>query len=92
MRRLQAQIFAGRSALRRNCVPKRRTAAPTIRASDDANAYLTELTHLTEKLDARVYVREQAAGFGVGQQLSTEDGTRKFGADGRYRLTERLAP
>jgi uncharacterized repeat protein (TIGR01451 family) len=60
-------------------------------AKDDANAYLTELTHLTDKLDARIYVREQEEDFGVGQQLSTETATRKIGADGRYRLTERLA-
>ena len=56
-----------------------------------ANAYLTELLHVTEKLDARAYVREQEAGFGVGQQLSTEAGTRKMGIDGRYHLSERLA-
>lgn len=56
-----------------------------------ANAYLTELLHVTEKLDARAYVREQEAGFGVGQQLSTEAGTRKMGVDGRYHLSERLA-
>ncbi|MGH8177559.1 MAG: OmpA family protein [Steroidobacter sp.] len=60
-------------------------------AVDDASAYLTELTHFTEELDARVYVREQEAGFGVGQQLSTETGTRKIGVDGRYRLMEQLS-
>ena len=57
---------------------------------DGANAYLTELSHITERLDARAYMREQEAGFGVGQQLSTETGTRKLGIDGRYRLTEEL--
>ena len=57
---------------------------------EGAAAYLTELTHLTDKLDARVYVREQERDFGVGQQLSTEAGTRKIGVDGRYRLSEQL--
>ena len=47
-----------------------------------ADAYLTELTHVSERLDARAYMREQDAGFGVGQQLSTEAGTRKIGVDG----------
>lgn len=59
--------------------------------TEQANAYLTELLHVTEKLDARAYLREQESGFGVGQQLSTEAGTRKMGVDGRYHITERLA-
>jgi outer membrane protein OmpA-like peptidoglycan-associated protein len=58
---------------------------------DSADAYLTELTHVSDKVDARVYVREQEAGFGVGQQVSTETGTRKYGVDGRYRMSEHLA-
>ena len=35
-------------------------------------------------------VREQETGFGVGQQMNSEGGTRKAGVDGRYRLTERM--
>jgi uncharacterized repeat protein (TIGR01451 family) len=57
---------------------------------DSALGFLTELTHVTEKLDARAYVREQEAGFGVGQQLNSEAGTRKAGIDSRYRFTERM--
>jgi uncharacterized repeat protein (TIGR01451 family) len=55
-----------------------------------AGAYLTEVTHVSEKLDTRAYVREQEAGFGVGQQAGGEAGTRKVGVDGRYRLSERF--
>jgi uncharacterized repeat protein (TIGR01451 family) len=58
---------------------------------DGANAYLTELTHIGEKLDVRAYVREQETGFGVGQQVSLETGTRKIGVDGRYRVTQQFA-
>ena len=58
---------------------------------DSADAYLTELTHVSDKMDARVYVREQEAGFGLGQQLSTEAGTRKYGLDGRYKMSEHTA-
>ena len=36
-------------------------------------------------------MREQEAGFGVGQQLSTETGTRKIGIDARTELTQRWA-
>ncbi|HEY5806748.1 MAG TPA: hypothetical protein VIT67_02205, partial [Povalibacter sp.] len=62
---------------------------PTAAAS--AMAYLTQLEHVTETLDARVYMREQQAGFGLGQQMRSEDGTRKIGADARYKVTEHLA-
>ncbi len=58
---------------------------------ESANAYMTELKHVGENLDARVYVREQESGFGVGQQLSLDTGSRKAGVDGRYRLTDEIA-
>jgi hypothetical protein len=64
-------------------------------ASDDplraanASAYLAEAEHVTERLDLQAYVREQEAGFGVGQQLRTEAGTRKAGVDVRTALTPR---
>ncbi len=53
-----------------------------------ATAYLAEIEHVTERLDARAYLREQEAGFGVGQQFSTEGGTRKAGVDGRWHFGE----
>ena len=65
-------------------------------ASDDplrtasASAYLAEVEHVTERLDLTAYVREQEAGFGVGQQLRTETGTRKIGVDARTALTRAL--
>lgn len=61
-------------------------------ASDDparpesATAYLAEVKHVTERLDARAYLREQEAGFGLGEQLTTEDGTRKAGVDARVKF------
>ncbi|MBB6092891.1 putative repeat protein (TIGR01451 family) [Povalibacter uvarum] len=57
----------------------------------EATAYLTQLEHVTERVDARVYIREQEAGFGLGQQMRSEDGTRKIGADARYRVSEHMA-
>ena len=54
----------------------------------DASAYLAEVEHVTERLDVQAYVREQEAGFGVGQQLRTETGTRKVGVDARSELSE----
>jgi uncharacterized repeat protein (TIGR01451 family) len=53
-----------------------------------ASAYLAEIEHVTERLDLAAYVREQETGFGVGQQLRTESGTRKVGIDARSTLTD----
>jgi uncharacterized repeat protein (TIGR01451 family) len=53
----------------------------------DADAYLAELRHVTERIDARAYAGETEAGFGTGQQLSSETGTRKLGVDARVKFT-----
>ena len=53
---------------------------------NDGSAYLTELSHRSEKMDGKAYVREQSTGFGLGQQNNSETGTRKVGADLNYRL------
>ncbi len=64
----------------------------TDRGQEDGsgNAYVAEVTHKGERLDGRVYVREQEEGFGVGQQNGSEAGTRKGGVDARYHLTDKL--
>jgi uncharacterized repeat protein (TIGR01451 family) len=54
---------------------------------EQATAYLAELSHVTDVVDARLYLREQQADFGVGQQFSTEAGTRKAGLDLRWKLS-----
>lgn len=56
-----------------------------------ATAWLVEAEHHDERFDVLAYVREQQAGFGVGQQNRSEIGTRKFGVDGRVRLTDQLS-
>jgi uncharacterized repeat protein (TIGR01451 family) len=57
----------------------------------DGSAYLLELSHDGDKLDANLYIREQEAGFGLGQQNSSESGTRKTGAELRYDLNNQHA-
>ncbi|MES3099943.1 hypothetical protein [Sphingomonas faeni] len=54
-------------------------------------AYLAEVDHHGTKLDLLAYARQQDTAFGVGQQNLVEAGTRKFGVDGRLRLTDRLS-
>ncbi|MFO7605043.1 MAG: OmpA family protein [Desulfurivibrionaceae bacterium] len=56
----------------------------------DGSAWLAELEHRSEKAAGKLYLREQASGFGLGQQKGSEEGTRKFGADGVYRLKSDL--
>lgn len=54
-------------------------------------AYLAEVDHHDARLDLLAYARQQDTMFGVGQQNLVEAGTRKFGFDGRVRLTSRLS-
>ncbi len=57
--------------------------------TSDATAYLAEIEHVTDKLDARAYVRQEEGGFGVGQQFASESGTRKAGVDARWKFAEK---
>lgn len=54
-------------------------------------AYLAEVEHHGGSLDLLAYVRQQDAGFGVGQQNIVEAATRKVGLDGRLALSDRLS-
>jgi hypothetical protein len=56
-----------------------------------ATAWKVEAEHHGKTFDMLAYAREQQAGFGVGQLNRSEIGTRKFGADGRVRITPELS-
>ena len=56
-----------------------------------ATAWLVEAEHHGAKYDLLAYAREQEAGYGVGQLNAGENGTRKFGVDGRLRVTPELS-
>ena len=64
-------------------------------ASDDparaanADAYIMDLKHVSDRVEAHLYAREQQSGFGLGQQFGSETGTRKAGADARVMLSDR---
>ena len=53
-------------------------------------AYIAEVEHRGDKVDAVVYYRQQDNAFGVGQQNRSEGGTRKVGVDGRMEITKGL--
>ena len=67
-----------------------RAGAPVV-TSGRAAAYLVEAEHHGKQIDLLAYVREQQAGFGVGQLSTAETGTQKFGVDGRVRITPDLS-
>ncbi len=55
-----------------------------------STAWLVEGTHVSEHLEARAWAREAENGFGVGQQLTADTGTRSAGVDARYKLNEKF--
>ncbi len=57
----------------------------------DASAYILEVVHDSGALSGRAYIREQEAGFGLGHQKASEEGTRKVGGEAFYRLSESWA-
>ncbi|KRB86486.1 hypothetical protein ASE00_07245 [Sphingomonas sp. Root710] len=54
-------------------------------------AYVAEVEHHDARIDLLAYVRQQDEHYGVSQQNVVEAGTRKFGADGRVKLTSKIA-
>lgn len=56
--------------------------------SASGTAWLGEATHRSERWDGRAYMREQAVGFGLGQQAGAEIGSRRMGLDGRLKLND----
>ncbi|MGK0473346.1 MAG: putative repeat protein (TIGR01451 family) [Candidatus Azotimanducaceae bacterium] len=50
----------------------------------DGDAWKVELIHR----DAKVYIREQQGGFGIGQQAGSESDTRKAGAELRMNVSD----
>ncbi|MEH6756496.1 MAG: hypothetical protein V7676_03170 [Parasphingorhabdus sp.] len=60
-------------------------------SSGSATAWLVEAEHHGSQFDILAYVREQTAGFGLGQLNASESGTRKFGIDTRVRISDKLS-
>jgi hypothetical protein len=55
---------------------------------DSSLAWMVEGKHASERLEARAWAREAETGFGVGQQLTADTGTRSGGVDARYKLND----
>ncbi len=58
-------------------------------SGSEGDAYLVELSREGADLSGKATLREQEAGFGLGQQSAGESGSRKAGLEGRYRLDKR---
>ncbi len=57
---------------------------------DSSNAWLVEGKHVSDRLEARAWAREIDTGFGVGQQLTADTGTRSGGVDARYKFNDKF--
>jgi uncharacterized repeat protein (TIGR01451 family) len=55
------------------------------------SAWKAEIVHSGNVLDAKAYIREQGSGFGLNQQAAAETGTRKIGAEARYKVSQEFA-
>ncbi|WP_455219652.1 OmpA family protein [Kaarinaea lacus] len=55
------------------------------------NAGLVELTHRNPSLESNIYFRQQDPEFGLGQQMGSETGTRKYGADVRSKIRDNVS-
>lgn len=62
------------------------TSTELYRTSSRGSAYLAELSHKSDTMEGKAYIREQMGNFGLGQQRGSEMGTRKLGIDGIYRF------
>lgn len=59
--------------------------------TERANAYLLEAVRQSEALTVSGYLREDEAGFGLGQQGSNTAGARRLGADLSARISESVS-
>ncbi|MFC7292766.1 hypothetical protein [Hirschia litorea] len=55
----------------------------------ESNAYLIELRHASDGVSAQAYIREEEAGFGLGQTGSNTNGIRRVGAQASIRISEK---
>lgn len=65
--------------------------APASVSAGTATAWSVEAEHHGSRWDLLAYAHQQDNGFGLGQTNAGENGTRKFGFDGRVALTETLS-
>lgn len=57
--------------------------------SEGANAHLLEITHRTQTLEAKAYIRSQDENFGFEQSPTAENDYRKEGAEAKVYLSDR---
>lgn len=79
--------------IRAELAMSRASAKPggTLPVTGNRTAWLVEAEHHGTKYDLLAYARQQEGGFGVGQLGASQNGTRRFGFDGRLRLSEDLS-
>ncbi len=71
-------------------LPAAATSTPT-GAGGDGSAWLVRHSYKSGKLQARNYLRNADAGFGLGQQASSTEGSREIGTELRYNIDDNLS-
>ncbi|MCK4846563.1 MAG: hypothetical protein KAS88_02745, partial [Deltaproteobacteria bacterium] len=59
--------------------------------TDTGSAYIAELSHKSPMISTNAYIRQYGEDFGLGQNMSSENGTRKFGVSSKYRMTKKVS-
>ncbi len=63
-------------------------ASNTATAPGSGEAYLAEIKTRSASIESDVYVRNESADFGLGEQNLAETAMHKYGADAKYHLTD----
>ena len=53
-----------------------------------SDAILAEITHIGDRASGEAFFRQEDEGFGLGQRNSNTSVTRRYGASGRYKLSQ----
>lgn len=82
-----AHTVAGDTGTSQSVISGASTGSVT-HAGDSGNAYEISLRQQSKKLDGKLYYRKEDAAFGLGQQSLGDQGLTRYGADGRYALSQ----
>lgn len=67
------------------------TDVTTAGQDKSGSAYSAEVVHGGDDFKVRGYAKQEGTEFGLGQQSISQSGTRKYGADGTYRVNQETA-
>ena len=91
LREDKAQLFAIDTTLDVNDKLKLKAEVARSKVDLEASAWAAEAEYRDEKWQARLFAKQQEAGFGLGQQSGLAEGERSVGLTARYNVTKQQA-